>query len=94
MQINLDVIPHYLVLRAGCEPYVLNANRRVLRREASRLLQMFARTRGAPTAIVNDAWNDFSGRQSLELADRAEMRAYALIRGTESEHQLCLLAGL
>ncbi len=94
MQINLDVIPHYLVLRAGCEPYVLNANRRVLRREASRLLHMFARTRGAPTSIANDAWSDFSCTESIAPAERAEMRAYALVRGGESEHQLWLLAGL
>jgi hypothetical protein len=94
VQINLDVIPHYLVLRAGCEPYVLNANRRVLRRDASRLLHMFAKTRGVPTSIENDAWNDFSGAESIAPAERAETRAYALVRGTESEHQLGLLSGL
>jgi len=94
VQIHLDLIPHYLVLRAGCEPYVLNANRRVLRRDASRLLHVFARTRGAPTSITNDAWNDFSGTEFIEPLERAEMRAYALVRGTESEHQLWLLAGL
>ncbi|MEJ8794983.1 hypothetical protein WKR88_01670 [Trinickia caryophylli] len=94
MQINLAEIPHYLVLRAGCEPYVLNANHRVLRREASRLLHMFARSRGAPTSIANESWNDFSGTESIAPAERAEMRVYALVRGTESEHQLSLLAGL
>lgn len=65
MPINLDVIPYYLVLRTGCEPYVLNADRRVLRREASRLLHRFAKTRGAPTSIANDAWNAFSGTESI-----------------------------
>jgi hypothetical protein len=92
--INLDVIPYYLVLRTGCEPYVLNADRRVLRREASRLLHRFAKTRGAPTSIANDAWNAFSGTESIPPAERAEMRAYALVGGAESEHQLLLLAGL
>lgn len=91
---NLDVIPHYLVPRTGCEPYVLNADRRVLRREASRLLHRFAKTRGAPTSIANGAWNAFSGTESIPPAERTEMRAYALVGGAESEHQLQLLAGL
>ncbi|WP_042303999.1 hypothetical protein [Paraburkholderia kururiensis] len=94
MQIDLDVIPHYLVLRTGCQPYVLNAERRVLRREASRLLHAFARTRGALTSIANDEWNDFSGSESISPAERAEVRAYGLVCGAESEHQLRLLADL
>lgn len=94
MPINLNVIPHYLVLRTGYEPYVLNANRCVLRRAASRLLLRFARTRGAPTSIANDEWNAFSGTESISAAERAEMRAYVLVGGAESEHQLLLLAGL
>lgn len=94
LQIDLDVIPHYLVLRTGCQPYVLNAERRVLRREASRLLHAFARTRGALTSIANDEWNDFSGSESISPAERAEVRAYALVCGAESEHQLRLLADL
>lgn len=94
MQINLDVVPHYLVLRAGCEPYVLNGNRLVLRREASRLLHMFARTRGAPTSIANDAWNPFCNTESIAPVERAQIWAYALVRGAESEHQLRLLASL
>ncbi|WP_230961911.1 hypothetical protein [Burkholderia anthina] len=47
MKIDPSAIPHYLVLRAGCPPYVLNSDRQVLRRQASRLLLAFARTRGA-----------------------------------------------
>ena len=89
-----NAIPHYLVLRTGFEPYVLNADRHVLRREASRLLKSFARTRGAPTSIADDAWNDFSGTESISRSERAEVRAYALVRGAETEHQLRLLVAL
>jgi hypothetical protein len=94
LQIDLDVIPHYLVLREGCQPYVLNAERHVLRREASRLLLAFARTRGAPNSITNDAWDAFSDIESISIVERTEVRAYALVRGAESEHQLKLLANL
>ncbi len=94
MQNDVQVIPHFLVLRAGCQPYVLSADRRVLRREASRLLQAFARRRGALTSIADDAWNDFSGTQFISPSERAEVKAYALVLGAESEHQLSLLASL
>ena len=94
MQSDRKVLPHYLVLRNGCAPYVLNADRYVLRREASLLLRTFARARGAPTSIADDAWNDFSGSESISLLERMEIRAYALVRGAESEHQLRLLATL
>jgi len=94
MHSDHHTIPHYLVLRTGCQPYVLNADRHVLRREASRLLHAFARARGAPMSIADDAWNDFSGTESILHAERAEVRAYALVQGAESEHQLSLLATL
>lgn len=94
MQCDRNTIPYYLVLRTGCQPYVLNAERHVLRREASRLLQAFARTCGTPTSIADDAWDDFSGMESILHSERAEVRAYALVRGAESEHQLNLLAAL
>jgi len=94
MQSDRNALPHYLVLRAGCAPYVLNAERHVLRREASPLLRTFARARGAPTSIADDAWNDFSGAESISLLERMDMQAYALVRGAESEHQLRLLAAL
>jgi hypothetical protein len=94
VQNDHNAIPYYLVLRTGCQPYVLNADRHVLRREASRLLQAFARTGGARISIADDAWNDFTGTESISHPERAELRAYALVRGAESEHQLRLLAGL
>lgn len=94
MQSDRNALPHYLVLRAGCPPYVLNGDRHVLRREASSLLRTFARARGAPTSIADDAWNDFSGSESISPLERMEMQAYALVRGAESEHQLRLLATL
>ena len=94
MQSDCVAIPHYLVLRAGCAPYVLNADRHVLRRDASALLRAFARARAAPTSIVDDVWNDFSGSESVSMIERMEMRAYALVHGAESEHQLRLLTAL
>ncbi|WP_395064364.1 hypothetical protein [Paraburkholderia silvatlantica] len=94
MQSERNAIPYYLVLRAGCAPYVLNADRHVLRRDASLLLRAFARARGAPTTIVDDAWNDFSGSESVSVLERMDMRAYTLVHGAESEHQLRLLAAL
>ncbi|RQH09055.1 hypothetical protein D1Y85_04100 [Paraburkholderia dinghuensis] len=94
MQSDRIVVPYYLVLRTGCPPYVLNADRHVLRREASLLLRAFARARGMSTSIADDSWNDFSGSESISHLERAEVRAYALIHGAESEHQLRLLATL
>ena len=94
MQSNRNAIPHYLVLRAGCAPYVLNAERHVLRREASLLLRAFARARCAPTSIADDAWDDFSGQESVSILERMDMRAYALVQGVESEHQLRLFSAL
>lgn len=94
MQSVRTEIPYHLVLRTGCQPYVLNADRHVVRREASLLLRAFARAQGAPTSIADDAWNAFSGSGSILLIERTQMRAYALVRGTESEHQLRLLAAL
>lgn len=94
MQSDCNAIPYYLVLRTDGPPYVLNADRHVLRRAASPLLRAFARTRGAPTSIADDAWSDFSGSESISLLERMEMRAYALVRGAESEHQLRILATL
>lgn len=94
MQSDRNAIPYYLVLRTGCQPYVLNAERHVLRREASLLLRTFARARGAPTSIADDAWNAFSASESVSLLERIDMRVYALVLGAESEHQLRLLATL
>jgi hypothetical protein len=94
MQIDRTEIPYYLVLREGYLPYVLNADRYVVSREASRLLRAFARAQGMPTSIEDDAWNAFTGSEAILLIERAQMRAYLLVRGTESEHQLRLLAAL
>ena len=94
MQNDRDAIPHYLVLRTGCPPYVLNVDRLVLRREASSLLRAFAKARGTPTSISGNAWNDFSGSESISLLERIDVQAYALVHGAESEHQLRLLASL
>ena len=94
MQNDRNAIPYYLVLRNGCPPYVLDADRIVLRREASFLLRAFARARGASTCIADDAWNDFSRSEAISNVERGETQVYALVRGTESDHQLRLLTTL
>lgn len=94
MQNECDATPYYLVFRTGCAPYVLDVDRRVLRREASQLLRAFARAHIAPTSIADDAWNDFSGAEAISLPERTDVRAYTLVCGAESEHQLRLLASL
>lgn len=94
MQNDRQAIPHYLVLRADCPPYVLNADRHILRRHASRLLHAFARARGAPASIADDAWNDFSRAEAIPLVERKSVLAYTLINGAESGHQLRLLTTL
>ncbi|RKP49102.1 hypothetical protein [Trinickia fusca] len=94
MKIEHSSIPYYLVLRAGWAPYVLNADRLVLRREASPLLRAFARTRGRFAHIDGVAWNDFSDAEGVSVVERQETGFYALIKGTETEHQLRLLVTL
>ncbi|RQS18720.1 hypothetical protein [Burkholderia sp. Bp8998] len=92
MIIDQRSIPHYLVLLGGWRPYVLNMDRIVIRREASRLLLAFARTRGKLERIDGDEWTMFSNAQNLSALDRQEARFYTLVKGTETEHQLRLLA--
>ncbi|CAN0624762.1 conserved protein of unknown function [Burkholderia multivorans] len=94
MKIDHSSIPCYLVLRAGWPPYVLNADRLVLRREASPLLRAFARAGGRFARIDDVAWNTFSDAEGLSVFERRETWFYALIKGTETEHQLRLLATL
>lgn len=94
MKIDRSSIPYYLVLRAGRPPYVLNSDRLVLRREASPLLLAFARTRGRIAHVDDVAWNDFSDGEGLSRFERREVAFFALVTGTETEHQLRLLATL
>ncbi|KVH10799.1 MULTISPECIES: hypothetical protein [Burkholderia] len=94
MKIDPSVIPHYLVLRAGCPPYVLNADRQVLRRQASRLLLAFARTRGAIAHVDGIAWNVFSDSEGLTIVERRETGFFSLVAGNETERQLHLLTTL
>ncbi|WP_241292034.1 hypothetical protein [Burkholderia stabilis] len=91
MKIKQDAIPHYLVLRGNWPPYVLNAERTVIRREASLLLRAFARARGKLSNIDGTEWNLFSDTEGLSVIERREARFYALVEGTETEHQLRLL---
>jgi hypothetical protein len=94
MQSDPSNVPYYLVLRAGCLPYVLDVDRLILRREASSLLRAFAKSRGMPTCISDDLWDEFSGAESISPLERTSVQAYALIDGAESAHQLRLLSAL
>ena len=94
MKIDRHSIPHYLVIRSGCAPYVLNADRRLLRREASRLLCAFAKKSGKPTSIDGVLWDGFAETEGFSMKERQHPCFYALVRGNETEHQLRLLTTL
>jgi hypothetical protein len=94
MKIDRNSVPHYLVIRTGCSPYVLNADRLLLRRDASRHLCAFAKARGKPTSIEGVHWDDFAETEGISMIERQRACFYALVRGNETEHQLRLLTSL
>jgi hypothetical protein len=94
MRIDRNSVPHYLVIRTGCSPYVLNADRLLLRREASRQLCTFAKARGRPTSIEGVLWDSFAENEGFSVTERQRPCFYALVRGNETEHQLRLLTTL
>ena len=94
MHVDRKSVPHYLIVRAGCAPYVLNADRLLLRREASRHLCAFARARGKPMSIEGVLWDGFAEAEGFSTDERVRPCFYALVRGDETEHQLRLLAAL
>ncbi|MBN3786087.1 hypothetical protein [Burkholderia sp. Ac-20353] len=94
MRIDRRSIPHYLVIRTGCAPYVLNADRRLLRREASRILCTFAKTCGKLTSIEGALWDGFAEAEGFSMTERQRPCFYTLVRGNETEHQLRLLTTL
>jgi hypothetical protein len=94
MRVDRHSIPHYLVIRKGCAPYVLNADRQLLRREASRLLCTFAKKRGKPAPIEGVLWTGFAETEGFSTTERQHPCFYALVQGDETEHQLRLLTTL
>jgi hypothetical protein len=86
--------PHYLILMSGHDSYVLDRNRKLIRREASGMLRMFARTHCKPRSLEEAHWDDFSLEQGLSSDDRRRPCMYALVEGDETGHQLALLATL
>jgi hypothetical protein len=94
MKVDHLSIPYYLILCGRWSTYVLNADRIVLRRAASPLLRAFARTHGEFASIDGTVWNAFSDAEGLSVVERRQTRCYALVKGTETEHQLRLLATL
>lgn len=91
---DTDTIPHYLILRMGHESYVLDRNRVLIRREASRMLRLFARSHGKPMPLEDAGWDIFSTEQGFSIDERKRPCLYSLIRGCETGHQLALLATL
>ncbi|RQR32390.1 hypothetical protein DIE23_16190 [Burkholderia sp. Bp9143] len=94
MRIDRHSVPHYLVIRTGCAPYVLNADRRLLRREASRQLCAFAKARGKLTSIEDVLWDSFAEIEGFSMTERQCPCFYTLVQGNETEHQLRLLTTL
>jgi len=94
MKKDRNSVPHYLIIRTGYAPYVLNSDRVLLRREASRHLCAFARAHGKPTAIDDVLWNAFAETEGFSTEERLRPCFYALVHGNETEHQLRLLGTL
>jgi hypothetical protein len=88
------VIPHYLILRNGHESYVLDHEQALMRREASRMLRLFARSHGSPTPLDHPRWDMFSSEHGFSIDERERSCLYSLVRGDETHHQLALLATL
>jgi len=86
--------PHYLIISIGRESYVLDRNRTLIRRGASRLLMRFARTHGKPMSLEDPLWDDFSQEHGFTVEERKCPCLYSLVRGDETVHQLALLAVL
>ena len=86
--------PHYLIISIGRESYVLDRNRSLIRRGASRLLLRFARTHGKPMSLEDTLWDDFSQEHGFSAEERKCPCLYSLVRGDETGHQLALLAVL
>lgn len=87
-------IPHYLVLRAGHESYVLDRERALIRREASRMMAWFARAHSKPMSIEDARWDSFSREYGFSSDERRCLCSYSLVQGSETGHQLALLANL
>jgi hypothetical protein len=87
-------IPYYLVLRAGHESYVLDRDLVLIRRQASRMMNSFARAHGKPMSIEDARWDTFSRECGFSSDERRRLCSYALVGGGETGHQLALLANL
>jgi len=87
-------IPYYLVLRAGHESYVLERERVLIRRQASRMMNWFARAHAKPMSIEDARWDSFSREYGFSSDERKCLCSYSLVEGSETRHQLALLANL
>jgi hypothetical protein len=77
MPIDRTSVPHYLVTRNGSAPYVLSAERRLLRRAASSHLFAFARARTRPTPIDGESGTT-SLKQKASLPTNVSAHAYTI----------------
>lgn len=87
-------VPHYLVLRAGHECYVLDVHRCLINRGASQLLKVFARRHSVATPLDGAVWDAFSAVHTFSAEERATRCMFSLISGAETPHQLDLLTML
>ena len=86
--------PHYLVLRAGQECYVLDVHRGLIRRGASQLLKVFARRHSVALPLDGAAWDAFSSVHAFSAEERASRCMFSLIAGVETPRQIELLTML
>ena len=70
MTIDMHAIPHFLVFRGRSQSNVLNKDRLLLRREASRLLGTFAKACGKPMSIDDMLWDTFSQTEGFSFVRR------------------------
>jgi len=87
-------IPHYLILRAGHDCYVLDARRDLIRRGASQLLKVFARRHSAALPLDGAVWDTFSSMHEFSADERATRCMFSLVAGGETPRQLDLLTML
>jgi hypothetical protein len=86
--------PHYLIVRAGHECYVLDVERELIRRGASQLLKAFARRRSPARSLDSDTWDSFTALHQFSTEERIARCMFSLVAGGETARQLELLATL
>ncbi len=66
----------------------------MISRQASRMMNWFARAHGKPMSIDDARWDSFSRGYGFSSDERKCLCSYSLVKGCETGHQLALLANL